>query len=146
MSRKQNSKPQQAVPPEEFDLVVAMIQQDQELRDDIEAVTGQSLEGKTPREMFNLYRAIGTAVDVQNAVTRYGQARQRLRQTRADLDGTASAEQVVGVARARITEAENRADELKAERDKYRAAYESLTSGNVTQLAKPVLQGQVAAS
>jgi hypothetical protein len=70
---------------DEFDAVVAHIQGDPELRMDIEAITGQSLAGKSPRELFDVFRAIQGVTEVQAVVFRYGQARRALRQTRVDL-------------------------------------------------------------
>lgn len=71
--------------PEEFDAVVALIRRDADLRADIEAITGQTLGGKTPRELFDLFRTLDGATQVQSVVVRYGQAKRALRQTRADL-------------------------------------------------------------
>lgn len=70
---------------EEFKAVVALINHDANVRADIEAITGQTLDGKTPRELFDLFRALEEATQVQAVVVRYGQARRALRQTRADL-------------------------------------------------------------
>ncbi|MET8985904.1 hypothetical protein ABZW49_10685 [Nonomuraea wenchangensis] len=71
--------------PDEFDAVVALIQRDSGVRADIEAITGQTLDGKTPRELFDLFRALEGATQVQSVVVRYGQAKRALRQTRAEL-------------------------------------------------------------
>ncbi|MDF5756606.1 hypothetical protein [Spongiactinospora sp. TRM90649] len=146
MSSKQNGSPPQAVPPEEFDEVVTMIRNDPGLRADIEAVIGRTLDPETTtnRELFNLYRGVQAATNVTNAVARYGRARHQLRRAREELEGTASAEQVVDAARARITEAENRADQYKADRDRWKGAYEALTSGrSAGPLSKPVIRGEV---
>lgn len=70
---------------EEFDAVVALIRRDADLRADIEAITGQSLNGKSSRDLFDLFRTLEGATQVQSVVVRYGQAKRALRQTRADL-------------------------------------------------------------
>ncbi|MGW5259638.1 hypothetical protein ACWEQG_01605 [Microbispora sp. NPDC004025] len=99
--------------PEEFDAVVAMIQNDPELRADIEAITGQTLDGKSPRDLFNLFRSIQKAADVQIAVVNYGRARQAIRDTRAALEADADAEESLRLARNRILELERSNEELK---------------------------------
>lgn len=70
---------------DEFDAVVALIQGDPDLRADIEAITGQSLKGKNPRDLFDLFRAVQGATQVQAVVVQYGQARRALRRTRVEL-------------------------------------------------------------
>ncbi|MFG1683560.1 hypothetical protein ACGFNP_25550 [Nonomuraea sp. NPDC049269] len=70
---------------DEFDAVVALIEGDADVRTDIEAITGQSLKGKSPRELFDLFRALEGAAQAQAVVVRYGQAKRALRQTRSDL-------------------------------------------------------------
>ena len=83
MGRRRNP---QEYSPEEFDSVVAMIRGDKGLQEDIERITGQSLEGKNAREMFDLFRTIQVVTDVQATVVNYGRARQAVRQTRIDMD------------------------------------------------------------
>jgi hypothetical protein len=78
-------KKAQEYSPEEFDTVVALIRGDAGLRDDIEAITGQKLDGKSPRELFDLFLTLQRATEVQATVVRYGQARRAVRQTRVDL-------------------------------------------------------------
>ncbi|RBQ21570.1 hypothetical protein DP939_02340 [Spongiactinospora rosea] len=99
--------------PEEFDRAVTMIQSDADLRADIEAITGQSLEGKTPRELFDTFRSIQHAAEVQAAVVNYGRARQAVRDTRAMLEADASAEEALGLARKEIERLEKSNEELK---------------------------------
>ncbi|MFI6883406.1 hypothetical protein [Streptosporangium canum] len=83
MGRRRNP---QEYSPEEFDSVVAMIRSDKGLQEDIERITGQSLEGKNARELFDLFRTIQVVTDVQATVVNYGRARQAVRQTRIDMD------------------------------------------------------------
>jgi hypothetical protein len=99
----------------EFEAVVALLMNDESIRGDIEAITGQGLAGKTPRELFDLFRAIDEAAAVQTSVARFGQARQALRATRAAVEGVETAENVLDAARARIVELEARNDALKAQ-------------------------------
>lgn len=99
--------------PEEFDQVVAMIRRDQELREDIEAITGQSLEGKNARELFNAFRTIAKVTEVQAVVVNYGRARQAIRDTRATLEADADTGEALRLARNRILELEKRNEELK---------------------------------
>ncbi|GII88246.1 hypothetical protein Ssi03_62360 [Sphaerisporangium siamense] len=99
--------------PEEFDAVVEMIQGDTDLRADIEAITGQTLDGKTPRQLFNLFRTIQHTTEVQAAVVNYGRARQALRDTRAALEADADAEEALRLARAEIKRLELANDELR---------------------------------
>ncbi|PZG49874.1 hypothetical protein C1I98_11200 [Spongiactinospora gelatinilytica] len=99
--------------PEEFDRAVTMIQSDADLRADIEAITGQSLDGKSPRELFDTFRSIQRAAEVQAAVVNYGRARQAVRDTRAMLEADASAEEALGLARAEIERLEKSNEELK---------------------------------
>lgn len=71
---------------DEFDRIVALVTGDAALRADIEAITGQKLDGKAPRELFDLFRSIRGATEVQLAVVRYGQVRRAVRQTRVDIE------------------------------------------------------------
>ncbi len=82
MTRARNP---QEYSPEEFEAVVALIRNDAGVRADIEAITGQTLDGKSPRELFDLFRTLEGATQVQSVVARYGQAKRALRQTRVDL-------------------------------------------------------------
>lgn len=84
MSRK--PKLPQSYTAEEFDAVVAQIQGDAQLRADLEAITGQTLEGRTPREVFDTFRAVQGATDVMAVVAGYGQARQAVRRTRIEME------------------------------------------------------------
>lgn len=115
------SKPKkaQAYTPEEFDQIVNLLTTDASIRADIEAITGQSLDGRSPRELFNLFRAISGAATVQEAVARFGRARRQLRQVRAELasdmvEHIADHPDVPTLARQRIVELETRLDEMKA--------------------------------
>lgn len=116
---------------EEFDAVVALIQGDESLRDDIEAITGQKLDGKTPRELFDLFRTLDEAAKVQATVVRFGQARRAVRQTRIDLAEPemlppSTAEYVAGV--------QARLDAEKRKREAAEAELKALRSRNVLQL------------
>lgn len=124
-------KKAQEYSPEEFDAVVALIRRDEQLRADIEAITGQKLAGKTPRQLFDLFRTLEGAAQVQTVVVRYGQARRAVRQTRIDLAEPAmlppaTAEYVAGL-QAKV-DAEKR--RRKAAEDELKA----LRSRNVLQL------------
>ncbi|MFC4006559.1 hypothetical protein ACFOY2_04960 [Nonomuraea purpurea] len=99
--------------PEEFDAVVAMIQGDAELRKDIEAITGQAVAGKSPRELFELFRTIQHTTEVQAVVVNYGRARRAVRDTRAQLEADASAEEALTLARKEIERLEASNDALK---------------------------------
>ncbi len=126
MSKKRHPQQYSA---EEFDAVVALIQRDAGLRADIEAITGQKLDGKKPRELFDLFRAIDQAADLQVTVAKYGRARQLVREVRADLEGTETAEKVLGTAQTRINELEGRNDLLKEENARLKAANAALNAG-----------------
>lgn len=41
---------------EEFDAIARMVTDDRAVRALVEATTGQSVDGKTPRQVFDLYR------------------------------------------------------------------------------------------
>lgn len=110
MTRSRNP---QNYSPDEFDSVVAMIQGDPDLRADIEAITGQQLDGKTPRELFDLFRTIQHTTEVQAVVVNYGRARQAVRDTRAQLEADASAEEALRLARKEIERLETANDALK---------------------------------
>lgn len=134
--------------PEEFDAVVALIQSDAGLRADIEAITGQTLDGKTPRELFEAFRAIDAAADIQISVARYGKARQLVRETRAELAAAAVEDlsnnpDIHQLARTRIGQLETTVDEQRALIERLRTTNKGLMSG-----AAPVpglTQGQVSA-
>lgn len=120
--------------PEEFDAVVALVQGDPDLREDIEAITGQSLQGKSPRELFDAFRTIQKATELQLTVAAYGKARQLVRQTRADLaagalEADAPEVPAAGAARVRIRDLETRLDELKREKARLEATNKALMAG-----------------
>jgi hypothetical protein len=126
MTKKKSAQQYSA---EEFDAVVALIAGDAGLRADIEAITGQKLDGKTPRQLFDTFRAIDRAADIQISVAKYGRARQLLRETRAGLEGTETAEKVLGTAQSRINELETRNGNLSNENKRLRAANAALNAG-----------------
>lgn len=135
MTKRRNS---QNYSPAEFDAVVTMLQNNTGLRKDIEAITGQTLDGKTPRELFDLFRALDGVTEIQAVVIRYGHARQAIRQTRAALEGTETAENVLDAARSRILELEKRNEALKAKNAALNAR------AGATPLQGRVIPGQVA--
>lgn len=108
-----SSRNPQEYSPNEFDAVVAMIRSDAALRADIEAITGQKLDGKTPRELFDLFHTIQRTTEVQAVVVNYGRARQAVRETRAQLEADASAEEALKLARKEIERLEGANDSLK---------------------------------
>ncbi|MDH2424820.1 hypothetical protein [Sphaerisporangium sp. TRM90804] len=130
---------------EEFDAVVALIQGDASLRADIEAITGQSLNGKNPRELFDTFRAIGQAAELQISVAKYGRARQMVRQVRAELAALPPADMPMETA-AYVADVQRRLDEAKQENAALRAANAALNAGRgATPLstAGRVVQGAV---
>lgn len=144
MTKKRNP---QEYSPEEFDAVVAMIRADAELREDIEAIIGQSLEGKTARELFDAFRTIKRATELQLTVAAYGKARQLLRQTRADLAAGALEADVpevpaAGEARLQIERLETKLDELKRENKQLRVSNKALMAGRRLPGAVPAVAEQ----
>lgn len=108
--RKRNAQEYNA---EEFDAVVQMIQSDAGLRADIEAITGQTLDGKTPRELFDAFRTIEKSNEVLATVVNHGRARQAVRDTRALLEADADADEALKLARAEIERLETSNEALK---------------------------------
>ncbi|TQS30014.1 hypothetical protein [Microbispora sp. KK1-11] len=141
MTRK--PKPAQGYSPEEFDTVVTMIQRDSALRADIETITGQKLDGRTPRELFDLFRAIDQAADVQAAVVRYGRARQAVRQTRIELQDLPPADMPPSQA-AYVQGLQERLDAEKAANQQLRAANAALRAGTVHPIPARTIKGEVA--
>lgn len=141
MSRK--PKPAQGYSPEEFDIAVSMIRNDAALRADIETITGQTLDGKTPRQLFDLFRAINTAAEVQGAVVRYGRARQAVRQTRIELQDLPPADMPPSQA-AYVERLQERLDATKAEIQQLRAANAALRAGTVHPIPARTIKGEVA--
>jgi len=149
VTKKQHrgKRPEQYTP-EEFDQVVGIIRADAQVRADIEAITGQSLDGKSPRELFDLFRGIHEAAVVQEAVARYGLARRRLRAVRAELAADRAAELAEGldvnpdvneIARKRIAELEAKLDQLKIENNRLRRSNKAIAG------APRVIPGKVGA-
>ncbi|WP_157099369.1 hypothetical protein [Microbispora sp. ATCC PTA-5024] len=130
----------QGYSPEEFDTAVALIHNDATLRADIEAITGQKVTGKNPRELFDLFRAIDQAAEVQAAVVRYGRARQMVRQTRIEMQDLPPADMPVDTAKY-VADVQRRLDEAKAENAALKAA---LRAGNVTAIPRHTIKGEVA--
>ena len=126
---------------EEFDAVVAMIRNDASLRADIEAITGQVLNGKTPRELFDLFQTIQKTTAIQAAVVNYGRARQAVRDTRAMLAEGALAElDPADPALRRIRDLEAKVDELKSTNIRLKETNKALMSGKRIN----VIKGEVA--
>lgn len=139
MARRRNP---QEYSQEEFAAVVALIRSDRGLQADIEAITGQKLDGKSPRELFDLFRAIETAAHVQTSVVAYGRARQMVRDTRSmlaerELEDRDPSDPAV----RRIRDLETKVDELKAVNGRLKETNKALMGG------KPVsvIKGQVSA-
>jgi hypothetical protein len=134
---------------EEFQAVVQLIQGDEQLRADIEAITGQSLEGKSPRELFDLFRAINTATEIQLTVARYGQARRLVARTRAELEAPArvpetEAERTIANQRALIRQLEQNNEALRARNAALNNSNGIPAIPAPTSTARPLLQGEVA--
>ncbi|MDX3111384.1 hypothetical protein [Nonomuraea angiospora] len=130
---------------EEFDAVVHMIQSDASLRADIEAITRQKLDDKTPRELFDTFRAIKQAAEVQKAVVEYGHARQAVRRTRAMLaEGALEDRDPTDPAIRRISELEARNDELKAVNERLKNTNKALMEGKVAPISGRMITGEVA--
>lgn len=126
---------------DEFDAVVAMIRNDASLRADIEAITGQTLSGKTPRELFDLFQTIEKTTAVQATVVNYGRARQAVRDTRAMLAEGALAEMdPADPALRRIRDLEAKVDELKSTNSRLKDTNKALMSGKRIN----VIKGEVA--
>ena len=104
---------------DEFQAVVNMIRNDPEERADIEAITGQTIDGKTPRELFDLFRALEGATQVQQVVVRYGQARRALRRTRMQVADPVNVPEAVA---AYVEKLQREVDEQKAKRKAAEAA------------------------
>ena len=136
-------KPAQGYTPEEFDAVVSLIQSDAGLRSDIEQITGQKLDGKTPRQLFDLFRAIDQAAQVQAAVVRYGRARQAVRETRLALQDLPPANMPPTQA-AYVEQLQRRLDDAKREVERLRAANVALRTGRVTPIPNRAIKGEVA--
>lgn len=104
--------------PEEFDAVVALIQNDPDVRADIESITKQKVADKTPRELFDLFRTLEGVAQVQAVVVRYGQAKRALRQTRVELaeplELPQTTAQYVAELQAKVDEERRRRLELEA--------------------------------
>lgn len=128
---------------DEFDTVVQMIQSDASLRADIEAITGQALTGKSPRELFDLFRTIEKTTEVQAAVVNYGRARQAVRDTRAMLaEGALEDLDPADPAAKLITELETRLDELKATNARLKDTNKALMAGGPIPVR--MIKGEVA--
>lgn len=115
----------------EFDAVVALIRQNESLREDIEAITGQTLDGKSPRELFDLFLTLEGATQVQGVVVRYGQARRLVRQTRIEL---AAPEMLPPSTAEYVADVQSRLDAEKRRREAAEAELRALRSRNVLQL------------
>lgn len=142
MSKKKN--PQQYTA-EDFDRVVAMLKRDADLRADIEAITGEKLDGKTNRELFDLFRSLTELTDIQIEVARYGRARQLVRQTRNELAALPPADMPMETA-AYVADMQRRLDEAKRENAALRTTNAALSAGRgATPLptAGRVMQGKV---
>lgn len=142
MSKKRNA---QEYSKDEFDAVVALIQGDPDLRADIEAITKQPLDGKTPRELFDTFRAIKQATDLQAVVVRYGQARQAVRRTRAQVEFDVTADETKQLTAATIAELQERMDTIKQENAVLKQALRSERKAKVTPIAGRVVRGEVSA-
>ena len=74
---------------EEFDAVVALVTRDPQMRADIERITGKQLTGKSPREIFDLFRAVENTIKVQATVVAFGRGKVALAETARELNGVA---------------------------------------------------------
>ena len=140
-----SKKTPQQYSPEEFDAVVALIQNDPDLRADIEAITGQSLDGKTPRELFDTFRAINQATELQATVVRYGQARQAVRRTRLQMEFDVAADETKQLTANLVQELQERLDAMKQENTVLKQALRSERQAKVTPIAGRTIRGEVSA-
>ncbi|WP_152990179.1 hypothetical protein [Sphaerimonospora mesophila] len=139
MSRRRRA---QEYSQEEFDAAVALIQTDPALRADIEAIVGQSLDGRSPRELFDAFRAIEHATRLQLTVAEFGRARQLIRQTRNTLEELPPPDMPPSTA-AYVEDLQTRFDQAKARVRELEAANAALRAGRVTPISR-VVKGEVA--
>lgn len=105
----------------EFDQVVAQIQGNPQLRADLEAIVGYSLEDRSPRELFDAFRAMEGATDVMAAVVRYGQGVQAVRRTRVELQFDPEVD-LAPAAAQHVAELQAKLDAERAEKAALKAA------------------------
>lgn len=130
---------------EEFDQTVAILQNDASLRADIEAITGQTLDGKTPRELFDLFRSINQATEIQMAVVGFGRARQMVARVRGEMDAIPPAGMPMETAEY-VAELQRRLDEEKRRNQELKDANAALNAARgATPLptAGRVVRGQI---
>lgn len=128
MAKRRNPQEYSA---KEFDQVVKLIERDADLRADIEAITGQKLTGKSPREQFDLYRTLDAAAELAGVVVRYGQARRAVRRTRIDL---ADPEQLPPPIADYVAELQAKVTEERKKRQVAEEALKAARSRNVVSL------------
>jgi len=142
-----NRRPQEYTPGE-FDRVVSIIRSDPGLQQQIEAITGQSLEGKTPREIFNLFLALQQATEAMHVVAEYGRARRTVSETRRQLEMDRLDDMPPDSPAARkIRELEEKLDRLKGVNAQLKEANRALIGrapGNPVIPVSRVIRGQVA--
>jgi hypothetical protein len=111
-------KKSQEYSPEEFDAVVATVQNDKSMRDAVERITGQKITGKTPREIFDLVQTLQKTTEVQATVAMFGRAKLALLDTARELEGV---DGVLGEIKVKNTEIAELQRELREVRGQKRA-------------------------
>ncbi|MGS2645914.1 hypothetical protein [Streptosporangium sp. G12] len=124
-------RPPQDYSAAEFDAVVELIRGDADLQKDIETITGQTLDGKSPRELFDLFRTLQRTTEVQAAVVNYGRARRAVRQAAAE---AVEPVEVPDVTARYVADMQAKLDAKKRENDDLRTALK------LAQAPRPVLQ------
>ncbi|NEA21571.1 hypothetical protein [Actinomadura bangladeshensis] len=98
---------------EEFDAVVDLLKTDEKARRNIEAITGKSLRGKTPREVFDLYLTVQKATEVKATFAAYGKAGVVLDEVRREVEGRNVVEAELEAAKNEIKDLETVNGSLK---------------------------------
>lgn len=88
--------------PKEFEAVVALLQRDRQVRQNIETITGQKLAGKSAREIFDLFVAVQKAAEVKVAIAAYGRSSVVLDEARRDVEGHEHVRDELAAAREEI--------------------------------------------
>lgn len=117
---------------DEFDAVVAFLLSDPKARRDIEAITGKSLRGKQPREIFDLFLTVQKATEVKATFAAYGRASVILNEVRREVEGQAAVNDALDLAHAEIRD-------LKAAKESLTRVLEDERTAHNNAIAAPAM-------
>lgn len=129
---------------EEFEVVVNMLTDNPQMRANVEAITGHKFAGKTPRQIFDLWRACQKVNEINTTFVNYGRIAVALEDTRNLMETGASVAQERDQLRGEAADLKRRNKELTETKTSLQRTNDGLHRRieNITALPAKAINGE----